>query len=76
MLSAGGSEFSCNFFLACNASCFVMSSFLINLVVILAFSLALIFLSMYACDIGFDTILFIFNNSDGLNFLVVSFNFI
>jgi hypothetical protein len=75
VLSAGASVLSFNCFFAFNASFFVISSFLINLVVILAFSLALIFLSIYACDIGFDTLL-TFNNSDGLNFLVVPSSFI
>ena len=45
-VSAGGSEFSCDSFLARNASCFVMSSFLISFVVIFAFAFVLIFLSM------------------------------
>ena len=54
--SAGGNVLFFNCFFACNASCLVISSFLINLFVILAFSFDLIVLSIYACAIGFETL--------------------
>jgi hypothetical protein len=47
-------DFNCYF--AFNASCLVISSFLINLLVKFAFSLDLIFLSIYGCDIGFEMV--------------------
>ena len=53
--NAGGDEFSLNFFVAFNASesSFVISSFLINLFLFFEFSLDLILLLIYDCDIGF-----------------------
>ena len=70
--SAGGNELFFNCFFAFIASSFVISSFLINLFVIFAFSFDLILLSIYDCDIGFET-LSAFSNSDGFNFLFSSF---
>ena len=70
--NAGGNEFSFNFFFAFNASCLVISSFLINLFVIFDCSFDFILLSIYDCDIGFDT-LSAFNNSEGFNFRFSSF---
>ena len=73
--SAGGREFSFNFFFAFIASSLVISSFLINLFVIFDFSFDLILLSIYDCDIGFETVS-AFNSSDGFNFLFSSFTYI
>ena len=70
--NAGGNELFFNCFFAFIASSFVISSFLINLFVTFAFSFDLILLSIYDCDIGFET-LSTFNNSDGFNFLFSSF---
>jgi hypothetical protein len=68
-------SFSFNFFFALIASSFVMSSFLINLFVTFTLFFDLIVLSIYACDIGFDTVSTL-SNSEGFNFLFVSFNII
>jgi hypothetical protein len=53
--NAGGSESSYNCFFAFIASSFVMSPLLINLFVIFRLFFGLIVLSIYACDIGFET---------------------
>ena len=62
----------------CNTACFasvgVILAFLTRLLTTLPAFLSSFLASIYAFDTGFETVPVIFNNSDGLNFLVVSFN--
>jgi hypothetical protein len=65
--NAGSDKSSFNCFFALIASSFVISSFLISLLVIFAFSFDLIVLSIYACEVGIETVLTL-SNSEGFNF--------